>query len=78
MSSYVDYYQRSRTHLSLEKDCPVTRPVQPRNLGRVVAIPAVTGLHHRYQRLAALTRRSERSPFAREALRGRVISGSLY
>ena len=53
MSSYVDYYQRSRTHLSLEKDCPVIRPIQPRNLGRVVAIPAVSGLHHRYQRLAA-------------------------
>ncbi len=27
MSSYVDYYQRSRTHLSLEKDCLVIRPV---------------------------------------------------
>jgi transposase InsO family protein len=27
MSSYVDYYQCSRTHLSLEKDCLVIRPV---------------------------------------------------
>jgi hypothetical protein len=22
LSSYVDYYQRTRTHLSLDKDCP--------------------------------------------------------
>jgi putative transposase len=27
LSSYVDYYQRTRTHLSLEKDCPDPRPI---------------------------------------------------
>jgi Integrase core domain len=26
LSSYVDYYQRTRTHLSLDKDCPDLRP----------------------------------------------------
>ena len=53
LSSYVDYYQRTRTHLSLDKDCPEPRPIQSRRVGRVVAIPQVGGLHHRYERLAA-------------------------
>ena len=53
LSSYADYYQRSRTHLSLDKDCPDPRPVMPPGSGRVVAIPPVNGLHHRYERLAA-------------------------
>jgi transposase InsO family protein len=29
LSSYVDYYQRTRTHLSLDKDCPDPRPIMP-------------------------------------------------
>jgi putative transposase len=53
LSSYVDYYQRTRTHLSLDKDCPDLRPIQPPRIGKVVAIPKVAGLHHRYERLAA-------------------------
>ena len=53
LSSYVDYYQRTRTHPSLDKDCPDLRPIQPPRSGRVVAIPKVAGLHHRYERLAA-------------------------
>jgi hypothetical protein len=35
MSSYVDYYQRARTHLSLDKDCPDPRPIMPRKIGKV-------------------------------------------
>src|SRR5271157_4739638 len=53
LSSYVDYYQRTRTHLSLDKDCPDTRPIMPRKIGKVVSIPQVGGLHRRYERLAA-------------------------
>jgi putative transposase len=53
LSSYVDYYHRARTHLSLDKDCPHSRPIQPPRSGRIIAIPQVGGLHHRYQRLAA-------------------------
>jgi transposase InsO family protein len=53
MSSYVDYYQRTRTHLSLDKDCPDSRPIQHRSAGRVVAIPKIGGLHHRCEHLAA-------------------------
>jgi len=50
---FADYYHRSRTHLSLEKDTPESRPVQGREAGRIVAIPEVGGLHHRYERRAA-------------------------
>jgi transposase InsO family protein len=53
LSSYVDYYHRTRTHLSLDKGCPDPRPILPRRIGKVIAIPQVGGLHHRYDRLAA-------------------------
>jgi hypothetical protein len=53
LSSYVDYYQHTRTHLSLDKDCPDSRSVMPPRIGKVIAIPQVGGLHHRYERLAA-------------------------
>jgi putative transposase len=49
---YVAYYMRSRTHLSLEKDSPTTRAVRPPTTGRIVALPEVNGLHHRYDRAA--------------------------
>ena len=50
---YFDYYENSRTHLSLGKDTPVSRPIQPATTGRIVEIPQVGGLHHRYERIAA-------------------------
>jgi hypothetical protein len=53
LPSYVDYYHRTRTHLSLDKDCPVSRPIQPPRFGGVVAVAQVGGLYHRYERLAA-------------------------
>jgi putative transposase len=53
LSLYFDYYHRSRTHLSLEKDSPEHRSVQPPKLGPVVSVPQVGGLHHRYERRAA-------------------------
>ena len=53
LSAYFDYHHRSRTHLSLDKDCPEPRPVQPPSTGTVVAFPQVGGLHHRYERRAA-------------------------
>jgi putative transposase len=52
LSSYVDYYHGTRTHLSMNKDSPEPRPIQPPTSGKVIAIPKVGGLHHRYQRLA--------------------------
>jgi putative transposase len=53
LHSYFDYYHRSRTHLSLGKDSPESRAIQPPEMGSVVALPQVGGLHHRYERWAA-------------------------
>jgi putative transposase len=53
VKSFVTYYHRSRTHLSLDKDAPETRPVQAADAGRIVSIPQIGGLHHRYERRAA-------------------------
>jgi putative transposase len=50
---YTAYYEQSRTHLSLDTDAPIPRPVAQPGAGRVIAIPQVGGLHHRYERLAA-------------------------
>jgi len=50
--AYVAYYMHSRTHLSLDKDSPTSRPVTPTTIGRIVARPEVNGLHHRYDRAA--------------------------
>lgn len=52
LTHYVDYYERSRTHLALGKDTPVTRAVST-SAGTIVAVPQVGGLHHRYERIAA-------------------------
>jgi putative transposase len=53
LNLYFAYYHRSRTHLSLAKDSPVPRPIQPPEMGPVVALPQVGGLHHSYERRAA-------------------------
>jgi putative transposase len=53
LASYFDYYHRSRTHLALNKDSPEPRPVQVPEIGPVVAVRQVGGLHHRYERRAA-------------------------
>jgi len=50
---YLAYYHRARTHLSLDKDAPDPRPIASPVFGRIVEIPEVGGLHHRYERRAA-------------------------
>ncbi len=50
---YLIYYHQWRTHLSLEKDAPIARAVQPPSAGRIVAVPHVGGLHSHYERRAA-------------------------
>ena len=47
------YYHRARTHLSLDKDAPHGRRIERPELGRVIPIREVGGLHHRYVRRAA-------------------------
>jgi hypothetical protein len=51
--AFLAYYHESRTHLSLGKDTPATRPMQSPEAGTIIAIPQVGGLHHRYERRAA-------------------------
>jgi hypothetical protein len=53
LASYFRYYHRTRCHLSLAKDSPEPRAVQPPELGKVIELPKVSGLHHRYERRAA-------------------------
>ncbi len=53
LRSYFGYYHRSRTHLSLGKDAPDPRAMQPLEMGGVVEIAEVGGLHHRYERRVA-------------------------
>jgi putative transposase len=53
LKSYFAYYHRSRTHLSLAKDAPEPRANQPPELGVVIEIAEIGGLHHRYERRAA-------------------------
>jgi putative transposase len=52
LASYLDYYHRWRTHLSLAMDSPESRRAQAPP-GRVVQFPEVGGLHHHYERMAA-------------------------
>jgi hypothetical protein len=53
LTGYFKYYHNSRPHLSPDRNSPVRRRVEPPSEGRVIAIPQVGGLHHRYTRRAA-------------------------
>jgi len=50
LRSYLDYHLKARTHLSLHGNVPIQREVEPPSKGRIVAIPQVGGLNHRYRR----------------------------
>jgi hypothetical protein len=49
--SYLEYYHGDRPHLGLAKDAPDRRSVTPRPspAAKVVALPRVGGLNHRYE-----------------------------
>lgn len=49
LKNYVQYYNRTRTHLSLEKDSPSSRPIERQ--GAIVKSPHLGGLHHEYRRM---------------------------
>ena len=49
LNSYASYYNTARTHRSLAKDAPLTRPAQL--IGRIVSRALVGGLHHQYVRI---------------------------
>jgi hypothetical protein len=45
----MKYYNEVRTHLSLEKDAPVSRAVEL--AGQILCRPILSGLHHQYIRI---------------------------
>jgi hypothetical protein len=47
--SYMNYHNEIRTHLSLEKDAPVSRAVKL--AGTILCRPVLGGLHHQYVRI---------------------------
>jgi putative transposase len=50
MREYVRYYHEDRTHLALSKGTPSTREAEkdPKTGCRVISMPRLGGLHHRY------------------------------
>jgi transposase InsO family protein len=44
LEKYAAYYNEARTHVSLAKDAPCTRPIE--RLGELVGLPILGGLHH--------------------------------
>ena len=53
LTEYFQYYHGHRPHRALDQDCPQPRPTEPPEQGKIIALPLVGGLHHRYTRLAA-------------------------
>jgi transposase InsO family protein len=49
LKAYARYYNEVRTHRSLHKDAPQTRPVQ--FTGSIASRPVLGGLHHHYVRV---------------------------
>ena len=49
LQSYIRYYNNIRTHRSLDKDAPVSRPVQ--RIGSINSYAVLGGLHHQYLRV---------------------------
>jgi transposase InsO family protein len=52
LRAYFNYYHDSRPHQSLERNSPTPREIEPPSQGKIIAIPQVGGLHHRYRRAA--------------------------
>lgn len=50
MTEYVDYYHDDRTHLGIGKETPTGRKAVPGDppIAKVVSLPRLGGLHHRY------------------------------
>ena len=49
LQSHFAYYNETRTHLSLDKDAPVSRAIQA--VGHIIGGPVLGGLHHQYVRI---------------------------
>jgi len=53
LQEFQVWYNEDRLHLALEKDAPDHRPVEPPEMGEVISLARLGGLHHRYSRRAA-------------------------
>jgi hypothetical protein len=51
LREYVEYYNKTRTHLSLDRNAPEPRRVAQKG-GEIVGTPVLGGLHYRYERAA--------------------------
>jgi putative transposase len=81
LSSYFHYYHNTRTHLSLAKDCPESRPIHPPTAGKIIPFPEVGGPPSSLRTTCGLTSRggctaatvpvSRAVPFHNRALRMR-------
>src|SRR6516164_5219849 len=49
LKSYARYYNKLRTHRSLDKDAPIPRPIQ--RTGSIMSHALLGGLHHHYARV---------------------------
>jgi transposase InsO family protein len=49
LRSYQQYYNDTRTHLSLAKDAPLPRAIK--TVGSILPLPVLGGLHHHYVRI---------------------------
>ena len=52
LASYFEYHNNGRTHLSLDRNSPVPRYIEPPIKRKVISIPQALGLHHVYKRVA--------------------------
>jgi transposase InsO family protein len=48
LKEYVHYYHEDRTHLGLGKDTPAGRVTAPPSANKIISMPRLGGLHHRY------------------------------
>jgi hypothetical protein len=49
LGAYAAYYNKARTHRSLNKDTPLHRAIQ--RIGAITSHPILGGLHHQYYRI---------------------------
>ena len=53
LTDYLGYYHGHRPHRSLAQDCPEPQAVESPDQGKIIELPLMGGLHHRYFRQAA-------------------------
>ncbi len=52
LREYVEYYNKVRPHLCLNRNSPLPRQVNPPEKGKITVTSYLNGLHHKYARAA--------------------------